>query len=293
MTNIKKIFKSGMLCGAAALSCLSLSSCSLDDPENINTYTFEVLNLITPDDPDATPILTPGSYSFRLDGNKSLLQIETSNLLYNNVNYAFTTNDIRYSSQGFVTVLQTGSYVSFDAGQNNVSTGQISVTDLKGALNSTCYPPGQLQSTPVMSYRTGSGLTVRTLLSGEFYLGDTKLTQAGTADIITKDGVYQLVLNYATKTAHFAFGFLPLRDLSDKVSLTLKDLPLTLTDRGYTISAAEVIAEVSNNPGDHSWKFKDIQIATTDENLTRLSIQMTLADETPVTLSANVSYTLF
>lgn len=291
--NFKKLMKTSSIVCAIGVISLSLTSCNLDDPENVNTYTFEVLNLITSENSETQPLLTTGKYTFRLDGNKNLMRVETSDLLYNNVNHSFTTKDFRYSPQGFMTEFQTGSYISFNAGSDNVSDGSTTVTNLKGALNSTCYPPGQLQSTPVFSYNIGNDLKVRTLAYNSFFIGETTLKQTGSPEVTTSDGIYQLVINNSEMTATLAISALPLRNLDSKVLIVLKNLPIALSDTGYAIEKDEVTAEVSNNPGDHSWIFKDVSIRTTDESLTRTQIKLTLADETEVNLTANVQYTLF
>lgn len=278
----------------ALTAMASLTSCNLDDPKNITTFTFDVLNHISSDNPDEAVLLTPSSYTFRLDGNKNLLRFDTSNLLFDNVNHSFSTSDIRYTTQGFVVPpYQSGTIVSFDAGPNNVSdNGMLSVTDVKGVLNSTSYPAGALQSTPVLSYSI-SGKKVRTLRVDSYFTGQSQVAEEGVDPTVTDRGVYRLVINYQTKKAQLVMGFLPLRSLEEGQSLTLRDLPVTLTPEGYYIEQEEATAELSSNPGDHSWVFRDISFWTTDESLTRASISLTLAEEKPVTVEATVSYTLF
>lgn len=282
--------------GLAAAVCGALSSCSLDDPQNVNTYTFEVLNHITSSNPEEEVLLTPSSYTFRLDGNKNLISFKCENLIFANASHNITTTDIRYSAQGFATPFQSGSIISFNSGSANVSNGGEAVTDLYGQLNSTAYPAGMLQSTPVVSYKLGSDRTIRTVRSDSYFVGESTISDTTGELLKTNDGVYRLVLNPTTKKAQLALAALPLSGLGDDISLIIRDLPITLTEAGYTIEKEEAIAEVSNNPGDHSWVFRNISIKTTEENLTRIQISLDLDDSQDgreLSISAYVSYTLF
>lgn len=292
-----KIFTKSAILVGTVVACSTLTSCNLDDPENINTFTFDVLNLISTDGDDENVLLTPSSYSFRLDGNKHLLRIESSNILFDNANHTVSTADIRYSAQGFMTPYQSGSIVSFDTGSSDVSkSGSEPVSEVAGTLNSTAWPADKLTSTLVMSYRLGSNRTVRTLSSNAYFVGESTISGAKGDPVKTGDPVYRVVIDPTTMRAQIAIGFLPLRDLEEKVSLILRNLKVTPKADGYTISSDETVAEVSNNLGDHSWKFTNVEFKTTDETLTRAKISFTLPGEEgeeTYNVTAPVCYTLF
>ena len=290
---MKKIFP---FFGLLAL-CFGVSSCNLDDSTNVNTYTFQVLNHISSTDPDGKVMMSQGSYSFRIDGNNGELRINTDDLLFDNSNHSFTTRDIKYSQKTIISQTRpnlVGNIFSFDAGENNACDNSYqTVTNLKGTLNSTVYPLGYTQATPVMSYNFGSDWKVRTTRVDAYYDGTTEVTKAGEDPVKADQAVFRVIINAQSMKAQIVMAFLPIRDLKDSDVLTLTGLPVTVTRDGYYIESPEATAIFNLDEGNRTWVFRNISFRTTSDDLTSAKLTMTLADDPEVTINADVSYTLF
>lgn len=276
------------------------TGCNLDDPENISSYHYKTLNLITAIDPDSdiSPLLTESTYDLSLNESGHTLTMVTKDLLFDNATHTVETQTLRYSAQGFIAGTQTGSFVTFLSDADISALAGSTITSLRGQLNSTLYPAGSLQSTLVVSYILDDTRRVRTLRADSYFCGTSSVTAPDGTVTATEEGVYRLIINPSSKTAQLVFGRIPL-PLSDSApeSISLASLPLDLSSEGYSITSDAPQIAVPDN-GDASqtegWSVTDLNLRTSDSSLTTLLVSFSLTSPSGETakVRSQVRYTL-
>lgn len=239
------------------LLLLSLSlgfvSCNLDtdDDDNVWTETYQnVCNLVIPTSGEVTA--TPGGYALSYYNMSGNLTVAASNLSFGTGSSSFLSNPFPYTSAAYGE--NPGPYYVVNRFKGGQATGGgLTVTNITGfttqAVNtvpSTMPPmPGYAYSFPtavVLSYNVNSQYTVKTFPGQAVYSGNTTVATVGAPmePFTNPSTLYMVVLKDNLKKADVIFhGAKFAQMMPDGIHFVIKDLDVTYSKNGYTISIPE------------------------------------------------------
>lgn len=240
-----------------------LASCGIDHTESKATVNYRTCNLITPLD-GGESVASVGIYTFDFNLTESKVTTSTSNLICNNINYFFTTNEVSFSQYP----PYDGMVYYFSGMKGNVNNSSITplenpkflLTSNFVYVNPGYTPSGhpglifngtQIPPLVIASYQVGSEFKVRTFASDAFYTGVTNTEYpnmtGGTDHNQNKDMYYRVLIDVAKKKAEVIFYEAKFSN-SDrepkKVAIVLEDLDITFGDGFYEIKGENKVPKL-------------------------------------------------
>lgn len=218
---------------------MAVSSCKVEEGENVQSRSVFMTQLVIPDDPSGEVTFQHKcNYVIRMDFMSNKLTVNCSSLNVDGV-----TGELRSDEMNFLTAAGNGiETIYFLTPGSGMLGSSKPVTELKGYLMNYVAPwnTSQVINSLVMSYDV-PGATVKTINLTPRYYGTTITyfpTPAGNQTATTDDASYGVVFSEDMKKATvtmYNIKFAPNmpRPLE---AVILKDLDVTLGQNGFTIT---------------------------------------------------------
>lgn len=281
--------KSKLFLSAAVIPALLLTGCNLDDPENIDSMDFNVMNHISPLDSSDEAVIEEGQYSFTLDMNKGNLFFRNTGFKTVQMGTSFACKTTPFKLSTITDETLMGSLYSFSmAGDAQSSNSGLSLSNLSGKISSLSISGGgvivpgypMVSNTTnqlVMKYTLSDKYVVRTFNGDALYGGQTVTTDDSGVGFTSDKMIYRVKIDPANKKAALIIYECK---FSESMPMTLKaivleNLTLNVTSTGYVITGNNLTPmlpegeELSPFPG---FMFEDVNVTTVDSDLTTIKV---------------------
>lgn len=240
-----------LLFGGAVSLLLSLGSCNLEnsDKDNYQSIPYSTVNLVIPQDGEA--FAAEDNYTLVYYPFSQSVTVSSQNLNLGVTSAPFTTAAIPYTIAAYSNDEGYGYFeVTKFSGGNGVYNG-TSISNLSGYTSQLVYIlpetvptfsnyPYTARGVLVMNYTANSDYNVYTFQSDAVYSGNTSVvTLGGGADTyINNETYYRVVMHKDLKKADILFCNAKFNERmpSNRINFLVKDLDVTYTKSGYTIT---------------------------------------------------------
>ena len=270
--------KKGLLFSSLA-GIMMLSACTHNNNTSTSTYNFPTYNFVTSLS-DGTAEIVPSFYKFDMD---LIAQTMTMSSTFSVANSSVNVLEEQIPFEGFYANQNGAIYeiLSFKKKNADVAASGNAVSNLKGEFTLLANLPPEIQGLPevylpvgryvCMSYDLGSKYNVRTLWTDMTFTGTTTTSMPSMAPYTNNDVKYRVILNIKEKKATVIIYDAKFADKMPSITnIVLKDLPLTLSIHGYTITGKDIVPEVYEGGvgvPNSRYKFDEFEFSSED-NLT-------------------------
>lgn len=284
--------------GSLAL-LFGLTSCNLEnnDSDNYQSIPYPAINLVIPQ--DGTPFAADDAYTLVYYPYTQTVTVNSQNLSLGIGSSPFTTSAMPYDVKAYSDNSGLGYYeVTKFSGGNGVYNG-TSISNLSGYTSQLInlipetvptFPayPYVARAALVMKYTANYDYDVYTFTGDAVYNGNTSVVTLGGegAPFISDETLYRVVFHKDLKQADILFLNAKFNERmpSNRINFLVKDLNVTYTKTGYTLSMPEGTEEIiplyyeagqfTNYP---MYRFTSFNFATSiGSNLTEAQINFNL-----------------
>lgn len=290
---------------AAGAAMLVFASCNNDSKGNsyVTTTTIPAYNLFIPINGTDEPFVGSASYAFTVTYPEATIGVTTNNMAYPGGTTAnFSTVPMTIAAKNALVNDRQREIIYF--GTENASQSGMDVSNFKGMLTQAVFPPytsneskveipgytwmipGQTTHYAFMQYRIGGYWYVRTFWPDLTYRGQTVTSypQDPGTPFASTTIAYRVVMkmkdNSITDKADVIFYNAKFAPQAPEITVVLKDLDLTFTADGYTVSGTNLVPSVleagalQENP---RYKFDNFRAVVNGQQLTGISISYRVA----------------
>lgn len=250
--------KSGLSICVSLLMSATLAGCSMDNDKVTSYFSVSLCNLIIPADESQVPYADSGcEYLINLNHTQATAEVKTDNLNIDGKTLGFTTDEMKYSDL----VSQVGYSRKFN-GSGSINGGGV-ISDFSGVETTLFYYyptaiPGVVGVTPIdkqviLSYKVNDEYTVKTFPQDVYYGGETvtRFNMMGQSQTFSnKEPIYRIYFANDMKTATVVIYNVKFAEQMPALkALVLKDLDVTYSSVGFTITGEDLVASYLDGEG--------------------------------------------
>lgn len=251
--------KKFLLASAAFGLMMGLNSCKLenDDSSNYQSIPYNAINLVIPQ--NGTPMAAPDNYTLVYYPYSASMSVSSKALSLGVGTSPFTTSQMPYTVAAFTDRYGQGYYevTKFSGASGNFNGTAISnlsgyTSQLVNLLPSTVpnFPayPYIARAALVMHYTANTDYDVYTFAQDAVYYGNTTVVSLSEEDLpfVNDETLYRVVFHNDLKQADILFCNAKFNEMmpSNRINFLVKNLDVTFTKTGYTITMPKDIQEI-------------------------------------------------
>ncbi|MBD5218450.1 MAG: hypothetical protein HDS73_08200 [Bacteroidales bacterium] len=268
---------------ASLCAGLILTACSTEDPVYTSTQGFNVANLILPINENEDPFVQTGTITFEVESYSQMLKVATSELIINNKNYSFNTQQMSYGIT---------EYGGFSFAAPYVYDGDNRIQSLRGVVTYNINNPKSLGIDSNISgvngvadfgvaclvqYNIPDVAVVKTIQREAYYAGTVDTSVSGQDPFTSKSAIFRVILDLEKRNATVVVYNAKFNSQMPQLTFVLKDLDLIYTDNGYEIKGEEIVpigADGSPYPG---FPFNTFHFVAKGNDLSAADIDFTVS----------------
>lgn len=269
---------------------LGLSACNSGSSESTSSFAMPTYNLITDLNQNESFVSTC-TYRFDLNLSKYTAVISSDDLLINNSNWKLATDATTYYTDAYGYQLLVKNPMGYVLGNQTyqINNANFFLTPFFNFITNISVPgytnyPSDSRLL-VAQYNIGDEYMVRTFPIDAFYNGVTSTQYPGADGIQTNTSEtmsYRILINPLKNTADMIIynaKFSANPNEKPKQAIIARNLDVTWTGTGYTISKEDVIPEISEGGSTTPYPdftFNEIHFSTNNKELTECMISYTV-----------------